>query len=688
MSDETAFSAEYDLDRIMEQAATTTVPPELERQLQSLRAPVFRALIDTMCSQVGVPVAGITFVAGGRLWMRTQAGLISMPKPAHSCFFDQVVVADGPLVVEDATTDPRFRDNPYVARDCGLRFFVGLALRTSGGVVLGALCCAAKIPMPSPSADQLASLKLLAEASVCAIEVSDHLEAIGEQSALLQVTLDGIREGVSAFDSNLELITWNARMSELMQLPPGLLRKGLPFETYALFLAEKGAYGEGDPRMLVQSRAASLRNPQPQVRDINFADGQIVELRIVSLPTGGFLTTHTDVTADRRKAASLRAAAKRFELESTIAAIANEGSELEVALAKTMDAICTVLGFQDGTVFREGRRDAVLQDTGIHYGDLASASTSAIGAALARRAHITEAFVSTGFAPEEADEDHDGQRGIAMPVSILGNVYVLVCVGGAWELRNLWFDQIRPSIGHHMSRVAEREHLQTLKDEFISTMNHEMRTPLTVLNGGLDLLQAGIYGPLSEEIAGAVGMMAENGRRLGNLVNDILDLDAIENEAMPIAFDLVAVGGPARDALAVLDETAREQRVSVALTGSQDLVACTNAARLTQIIRHLLSNAIKFSPPGSKVVVEARPLQNGIRISVADQGSGIPESFRPKMFDKFTQADASDRRRANGTGLGLTIVKQLVERLQGRLSFESTLGLGTTFYVDLPRTAA
>ncbi|MDX7950862.1 PAS-domain containing protein [Lichenihabitans sp. Uapishka_5] len=649
---------------------------------------MFRALIETMRAHLGLSLAGITMMAGDRLWMRTQAGLISMPKPEHSCFFDQVVAADGPLVVEDAATDPRFKANPYVARDCGIRFFVGLALRTSSGAVVGALCGAAKQPMPAPGAEQLASLKLLAEASICAIEVADHLEAIGEQSALLQITLDGIREGVSAFDGNMKLITWNARMSQLMQLPPDFLRKGLPFETYALVLAQKGAYGKGDPATIARNREADLRNARPHTKEFAFPDGQIVELRITPMPMGGFVATHTDVTKERHKAASLRAAAKRFELESTIAAIANEGSELEAALANALDAICGILGFQDGRAYREQGSEAVLQDTGIHYGDPDLAATRSPAQLLARRAQIVGGFVSTGFALEEAEPRHDERRGVAIPVPVIDTVYVLVCFGGAWDLRDLWFEQIATSLAHHLSRVAERERLQTFKDEFISTMNHEMRTPLTVINGGLELLQAGIYGPLSPEIAAAIGMMAANGRRLGNLVNDILDLDAIENASIPIAFDLIAVGGPAADALAVLDETARAQQVAIALTGSHDLIACTDAARLGQVIRHLLSNAIKFSPPGSRVVVEARSFQDGIRISVADQGSGIPESFRPKMFDKFTQADASDRRKVNGTGLGLTIVKQLVGRLRGRLSFESTLGSGTTFHVDLPRSAA
>ena len=110
-----------------------------------------------------------------------------------------------------------------------------------------------------------------------------------------------------------------------------------------------------------------------------------------------------------------------------------------------------------------------------------------------------------------------------------------------------------------------------------------------------------------------------------------------------------------------------------------------DADRLTQVLANLLSNAIKYSPPGREVVVAIRDMGDALRLSVRDWGPGIPDSFRPHIFQKFAQADASDVRQRGGSGLGLSIVRHIVVRLGGIVGFEDAPGGGTIFYVDLPR---
>ena len=105
---------------------------------------------------------------------------------------------------------------------------------------------------------------------------------------------------------------------------------------------------------------------------------------------------------------------------------------------------------------------------------------------------------------------------------------------------------------------------------------------------------------------------------------------------------------------------------------------------LQQILANLLSNAAKFSPAGSRIDLWASRTGDTLRIGVTDRGSGIPDEFRDKIFQKFSQADASDARQKGGTGLGLSISKAIVERMHGEIGFESGVGAGTTFWVDLP----
>jgi signal transduction histidine kinase len=107
--------------------------------------------------------------------------------------------------------------------------------------------------------------------------------------------------------------------------------------------------------------------------------------------------------------------------------------------------------------------------------------------------------------------------------------------------------------------------------------------------------------------------------------------------------------------------------------------------RLLQVLANLLSNAAKFSPHGETVAVSVTPCEGGIRVAVTDHGPGIPEGFRERIFQRFAQADATDARAKGGTGLGLAISKVIIERLGGRIGFDTEEGQGTTFWFELPR---
>ena len=125
-------------------------------------------------------------------------------------------------------------------------------------------------------------------------------------------------------------------------------------------------------------------------------------------------------------------------------------------------------------------------------------------------------------------------------------------------------------------------------------------------------------------------------------------------------------------------------KVTLLFMPGEDLMAWVDPDRFLQVVTNLLSNAAKFSPAGGTVDVLLARQDGKVRVSVVDHGPGIPENFRNRLFEKFAQADSSDRRAKGGTGLGLAIVKGIVERFGGTISFETALGAGTTFHVDLP----
>jgi PAS domain S-box-containing protein len=233
--------------------------------------------------------------------------------------------------------------------------------------------------------------------------------------------------------------------------------------------------------------------------------------------------------------------------------------------------------------------------------------------------------------------------------------------------------------------ITAQKQAEQMKNEFISTVSHELRTPLTSIRGSLGLITGGAAGELPSKAKALLQIAQANSERLVRLINDILDMERIESGRMPFhieRYDLRQLIDQAVEANSgYFNEHSISWTVKDNAPGAEVLV---DSDRFHQVMNNLLSNAIKFSPPGEKVSISLDPQPKGIRVAVSDRGPGIPEAFRSRMFGKFEQADSSDTKRKGGTGLGLSISKAIAERLGGALSFESQMGQGTTFYVDVP----
>lgn len=235
--------------------------------------------------------------------------------------------------------------------------------------------------------------------------------------------------------------------------------------------------------------------------------------------------------------------------------------------------------------------------------------------------------------------------------------------------------------------LRERKKIDRMKSEFISTVSHELRTPLTSINGSLGLLAGGVVGELPPQAQQLVQIAKTNTERLTRLVNDILDIEKLEFGQLKLQPAEVEVSALLQEAK--LQNQAYADKYSVRL----DLVMPVDAPaiylyqdkfRLLQILSNLISNAIKFSPSHSVVKLSYQARDHYLVINVNDQGSGIAESFRSKIFQKFAQADSSDSRSNQGSGLGLNISKTLVEMMQGTIDFESEMGKGTCFSLTFP----
>lgn len=241
--------------------------------------------------------------------------------------------------------------------------------------------------------------------------------------------------------------------------------------------------------------------------------------------------------------------------------------------------------------------------------------------------------------------------------------------------------------------ISESKAIELLKGQFVATVSHELRTPLTSLRGALRLLQnlgkASLAPPLQEMLTVA----DRNCDRLIMLVNDILDFEKLNAGKLELHVECVDIATLVRQAVETNQMYATQFNVSFAVDLPEAPVyAQADAARLTQVMANLLSNAAKFSKTGSEVHVRMEPDVRaerdeddgpGWRICVTDQGAGIPEAFRHRIFQPFSQADSSDQRQKGGTGLGLAISHTLVAGMGGEIGFDSPPGAGATFYVRL-----
>jgi len=227
--------------------------------------------------------------------------------------------------------------------------------------------------------------------------------------------------------------------------------------------------------------------------------------------------------------------------------------------------------------------------------------------------------------------------------------------------------------------------LDRMKDEFIALVSHELRTPLTSIRGYLELLaEDEETSRLRSELRSWIEVVDRNAERLLALVEDLLLSAQAHAGTLALTrtdFDLAPV--VRRCALACAP-AASARGIALACSAEGELPISGDSARIEQLIGSLVSNALKFTPPGGRVDLRASRHDGVIRIEVADTGTGIPEAAREQLFDRFFRTERARTEAIAGAGLGLTIAKAIVDAHNGRIGYTSTEGAGTTFTVDLP----
>lgn len=231
--------------------------------------------------------------------------------------------------------------------------------------------------------------------------------------------------------------------------------------------------------------------------------------------------------------------------------------------------------------------------------------------------------------------------------------------------------------------ITERKQLEKLKQELVAVVSHDLKTPLTTVSANLTMLAEGFGGKLDDQGVTLVTKTEHEIKRLMNLVKDILDLEKMEAGKFQLEIATLPLFAIIEAAADAVDGPARRRNIDINVK-APDIEVSVDGERIVQVLINLLSNAVKFSPPDSCIKVEASNGDGWLEIKVIDQGRGIPEKFKDAVFEKFRQVTRDDARLAGGTGLGLPICKAIVEQHGGRIGFDSTEGVGTTFWLKLP----
>lgn len=254
------------------------------------------------------------------------------------------------------------------------------------------------------------------------------------------------------------------------------------------------------------------------------------------------------------------------------------------------------------------------------------------------------------------------------------------------ELRGVKF--LSPS-GEEMiwSTISDRREmmkLDRLKQDFISTVSHELRTPLTSVNGSLDLLLNGAAGDLPAKAQKLLAIAVKNNKRLITLVNDLLDMEKLSQGKLAFKPEHINSQSLLQNAVDNNLPFAELHKVFLRVGQNVHVALYVDSDRIQQVLTNLISNAAKFSPQGSDVLIHSELKPHALRISVTDQGRGLTAEQISKLFARFSQLDNAANREQPGSGLGLAISREIMVQSGGQIGVESELGVGSTFWIELP----
>ena len=611
-----------------------------------------------------VPMSIISLVDAERQWFKSSVGLDGTETARDVAFCAHAILQPQQMtIVPDALLDKRFVDNPLVTGDPYIRFYAGAPLVTEDGAALGTLCVADYKPRDITPEQQQALMALARQVmQLFHLRSANHL--LQRNAENLQSIITGANVGTWEMNVQTGEASFNERWAQMLGYSLEELQP-LNVSTWSSLTHKED---------LVRAQAMLQRHFQGQSEyyDCQFrmrhklgywvwihAHGSVSKRTQEGAPLMMF-GTHVDVTALMESRRALEENEERFRsmLSNLPGAVYRCINDHQWSMQFLSDEVEELTGYPAEDFIDNRRRS---------FSDITHPDDAKHVARVVRNA-ITE--------KREFTLEYRVQR-----------------ASGQW----CWLQEVGRGIFDEQGQlkyldgfiwdITERKNMEQMKDEFVSTVSHELRTPLTSISGALKLMVSGALGEMPEKSRTMLDIAYKNSQRLTLLINDLLDMEKLL--AGKMAFNLHK-----QPLHTLLEQTVYENRaygdqyqVSFQLAPVADtLQVMVDEQRFLQVMSNLLSNAAKFSSPGNRVDIRTAAEDGNVRISVVDYGSGIPLEFQHRLFQKFSQADASDSRQKGGTGLGLAITKELLENMNGKISVESQPGLGSCFTISLPCT--
>lgn len=636
-----------------------------------------------------VPICLVSLVDRDRQWFKSCFGLGVRETSRDISFCGHTILNADSLVVENALQDERFADNPLVTGEPGIRFYAGAPLEDRNGFRLGTLCLIDKKPRAF-SSDNQKTLRDFANL----VERELHYQELGayyaERTQALNILNDISLDSSGSVSERIERALVIA--SEYLQVETAIV-SNITGDVYTV-----------------------LWHHERHQKSLN--DGMTLPLEQTYC---SLLAAHGSVLAIDHMARSRfreHPCYRQFQLESYLAAPVwiddelfgtlnfSSSSPRRPGFTETEKTFVNLLGRWVADIIQQQKHTEILDKLvanapGMLYQyrlwpdghssfPYASNGVQSIYQVTAQQITEDASPVFERIHPDDLPVVADSIQTSADHLTPWTQKYRVRWQDGSWH----WVEgKARPErlpdgsvLWHgYIVDIDERHKVEEMKSQFISTVSHELRTPLTSIAGSLGLINSGSLGHLPEKAQQMVSIALRNTEQLKYLINDLLDIEKLVSGRMPVHPTKQPVAPVIKESIECLMPYLESRKIQVIQQQNHpDAKAWFDKQRLSQALSNLLSNAAKFSEEGASVKVATEAFPDHFRISVKDHGTGIPDSFRSRIFQKFAQADSSSTRGKQGSGLGLAITREIMTLMGGKVDFESKEGKGTTFWLELP----